>query len=115
MKRKGSACRVLEQNVLIDEIAGKQGQTCPADRPGLAADRAFDDLRQRDALKIVVFEGKPGGGDDPRSDPFGKTAIDDDAGKIDDGCGGDDGLRQRGRGLVDPAFQRFAKIDPFIG
>ncbi|MNL14673.1 hypothetical protein D3C87_1356250 [compost metagenome] len=61
-----------------------------------------------------MFEGKAGGGDYSCSDPIRKTAIDDDAGKIDDGGCSDNGLR-KGRGrFSDPAFQRLAEIDPLV-
>lgn len=107
--------KLLEEDIGVQQIAGEERQACAADRAGVAADGAFDEVRNRDALQVERLEGLSRRGKKARTHPGRKAAVDHGRRKIDDGNRGDDGLRKRCRRILNPYFERFAEIDPVVG
>src|SRR5689334_10811547 len=83
----------LEEDVLVDEVAGKDRQAGATDGACLGTDDSLDNIGHYDALQIQLPGFTDRRGHDAFPDPAGKTAVDDGCAEVDDRGSGDDRLR----------------------
>jgi hypothetical protein len=97
--------RIVEQHVTVAHEFREERQACSADGARRIADRSFDDLEGRQALRVVLPDLHPHAFGKAFADSSGKGAVDDCRLKRNYGKGADDRLGEGGRGPPQPRFQ----------